>query len=68
MPPSTPPPSPQGPTHVYRWDLDKTYLRTDFDSFRELIKTAFEKPEDKRSVPGASALLRELRQGGAARI
>ncbi len=58
----------QAPTHVYRWDLDKTYLRTDFDSLRELIKTAFEKPEDKRAVPGASALLRELRQGGAARI
>jgi hypothetical protein len=61
-------PSPQAPTHVYRWDLDKTYLRTEFDSFRELIRTAFEKPEDKRAVPGASALLRELRQGGAARI
>jgi hypothetical protein len=57
-----------GPTHVYRWDLDKTYLRTEFDTVRALIKTAFEKPEDKRAVPGASALLRELRQGGLARI
>ena len=57
-----------GPTHVYRWDLDKTYLRTEFDSLRALIKTAFEKPEDKLAVPGASALLRELRQGGLARI
>jgi hypothetical protein len=57
-----------GPTHVYRWDLDKTYLRTEFDTVIALIKTAFEKPEEKRAVPGASALLRELRQGGAARI
>ncbi len=56
------------PTHVYRWDLDKTYLRTEFDTFRDLIRTAFEKPEDKRAVPGASALLRELRQGGLGRI
>jgi hypothetical protein len=56
------------PTHVYRWDLDKTYLKTEFDSFRDMLKTAFEKPEDKLAVPGASALLRELRQGGAARI
>jgi hypothetical protein len=60
--------TPTGPTHVYRWDLDKTYLRTEFDSLRALIKTAFEKPEEKRAVPGASALLRELRQGGLARI
>jgi hypothetical protein len=59
---------PGGPTHVYRWDLDKTYLRTDFDTFRALLRTAFEKPEEKRAVPGASALLRELRQGGLARI
>jgi hypothetical protein len=56
------------PTHVYRWDLDKTYLRTEFDSLRDMLRTAFEKPEDKLAVPGASALLRELRQGGLARI
>ena len=69
MPDTTsPPPSASGPTHVYRWDLDKTYLKTDFDSFRALLRTAFEKPEDKLAVPGASALLRELRQGGSARI
>ncbi len=63
-----PPQIPSGPTHVYRWDLDKTYLKTDFDTIRALIKTAFEKPEEKLAVPGASALLRELRQGGSARI
>ncbi len=46
---------------VYRWDLDKTYLRTEFDTVKDLLRTAFEPPSRKRTVPGASALLRELR-------
>ncbi len=46
---------------VYRWDLDKTYLRTEFDTVRDLLRTAFETAEDKRAVPGAPALLREIR-------
>jgi hypothetical protein len=45
---------------AYRWDLDKTYLRTEFDSVRDLVRTAFESHKDKRTVPGAGALLREL--------
>lgn len=45
---------------VYRWDLDKTYLDTDFDSVRGLLRSAVEPARDKRAVPGASALLREL--------
>ena len=49
---------------IYRWDLDKTYLRTEFDTVRNLVKTAFERPGDKRTVPGAAALLRELRASG----
>jgi hypothetical protein len=56
------------PTHIYRWDLDKTYLRTEFDTLKQLLRSAFEKAEDKKAVPGASALLRELRAGGGARI
>ncbi|MFO0670281.1 MAG: hypothetical protein U0235_11735 [Polyangiaceae bacterium] len=24
-------------SHVTRWDLDKTYLRTEFDSMRDLV-------------------------------
>ncbi len=48
--------------HIFRWDLDKTYLKTDFDSIRDLIKTALQKPEDKQNVPGAVALLREIRR------
>jgi len=46
---------------VYRWDLDKTYLHTEFDTVRDLLHTAFETPASKRTVPGAAALLRELR-------
>jgi len=45
---------------VARWDLDKTYLRTDFDTLRDLLRTAIERPDQKRTVPGAAALLREL--------
>jgi hypothetical protein len=52
------------PRHVFRWDLDKTYLRTDFDTVRDLVKSAFEKATDKRAVPGAPALLRALKAAG----
>jgi hypothetical protein len=48
------------PPFIARWDLDKTYLRTDFDTLRDLVRTAFERPDQKRTVPGAAALLREL--------
>jgi hypothetical protein len=46
--------------HIYRWDLDKTYLRTDFDTVRDLIRTAMQKPEEKVNVPGVVTLLKEL--------
>ncbi|MDP2306575.1 MAG: hypothetical protein Q8P18_11180 [Pseudomonadota bacterium] len=45
---------------VYRWDLDKTYLQTDIDSVRGLVRSAIEPASAKRAVPGAPALLREL--------
>jgi hypothetical protein len=45
---------------IYRWDLDKTYLSTDFDSLKGLWRAAFEKAEDKLTFPGARSLLREL--------
>ena len=63
---AAPPPPP--PQHVYRWDLDKTYLKTEFDSLKALIRSAFEGAEAKQAVPGAAALLRELRAGGKSRI
>lgn len=56
---------PSEPQMVARWDLDKTYLRTEFDTVRDLVRTAIERPDRKRSVPGAAALLRELSACGA---
>ena len=52
------------PTHIARWDLDKTYLRTEFDTLRELVKTALERPDQKRTNPGASTLMREMVRAG----
>ncbi len=51
---------PRPPKRIYRWDLDKTYLQTDFDTFRQLLRTALQKAHEKVAVPGASALIREL--------
>jgi hypothetical protein len=45
---------------VYRWDLDKTYLSTEFDTVRDLLRTALESARKKKTVPGAAALLREI--------
>jgi len=52
------------PRHIARWDLDKTYLRTEFDTLRDLVKTAFERPDEKRTNPGAATLLREMVRAG----
>lgn len=52
------------PPFIARWDLDKTYLRTDFDTLRDLVRTAIERPDQKRTVPGAASLLRELGRAG----
>ncbi len=59
---------PEKLVHVFRWDLDKTYLRTEFDSFRDLVKSALEEARDKQAYPGATALLRSLRQTPGHRI
>ncbi len=53
---------------VYRWDLDKTYLDTDFHSLRGLVRTATEPAHRKRALPGATALLRALCQKDDARV
>jgi hypothetical protein len=53
---------------VYRWDLDKTYLRTEFDTLRDIVRTAFEPASRKRSYPGAGTLLREIRSTDPAAI
>jgi hypothetical protein len=52
--------------HIARWDLDKTYLRTEFDTLRDLVRTALERPDQKMTNPGASTLLRELVRCGMA--
>lgn len=57
LPPGVPP-----PRHTFRWDLDKTYLRTEFDSLADLARSAIETAADKQAYPGATALLRALRQ------
>lgn len=54
--------------HVFRWDLDKTYLRTEFDSFGDLVKSAIETAADKKTYPGATALLRTLSQSDGYRV
>ena len=52
--------------HIARWDLDKTYLRTEFDTLRDLVRTALERPDQKLTNPGASTLLREIVRNGMA--
>jgi hypothetical protein len=52
------------PRHIARWDLDKTYLRTEFDTIRDIVRTALERPDEKRTNPGASTLLREMVRAG----
>src|SRR5580692_9749278 len=58
------PSDPRVPRHIARWDLDKTYLRTEFDTLRDLVKTALERPDQKRTNPGAATLLREMVRAG----
>ncbi len=48
-------------TLVCRWDLDKTYLRSEFSTIRQLLRTAFERAEDKVDVPGVAELIKALR-------
>src|SRR5947207_15272997 len=48
-------------TLVCRWDLDKTYLRSEFSTLRQLLRTAFERAEDKVEVPGVAELIKALR-------
>ncbi len=45
---------------VFLWDIDKTYLDTKFETFKGLIRTAFEKAFQKRNVPGTATLIRAL--------
>jgi hypothetical protein len=57
-----PPPASPPARVVYRWDLDKTYLKSEFGTLREMVKIPFEKAEDKVAAPGVAALMRGLRE------
>lgn len=53
----------RGPIDI--WDIDKTYLESEFESIRDLLRGAFERAIDKRTKPGMRAVLRALRRGTA---
>jgi len=48
-------------TVIYRWDLDKTYLKSDFESLRKMMRVPFERARDKIDEPGVVALIRALK-------
>ena len=47
---------------TFRWDLDKTYLRTEFENLRKMVRIPFEAGSDKVHMPGVPELLCELRR------
>jgi hypothetical protein len=47
-------------SHIFRWDLDKTYLATEFDTAMDIWRTFRQTAEEKRNIPGADSLLRAL--------
>lgn len=47
--------------HIFRWDLDKTYLKTEFASVRDLVRTARTPAEGRENIPGSAALMRAIR-------
>ncbi len=47
---------------IFVWDIDKTYLASEIDSLRGMLKIPFEFAIDKRTIPGADNLLRLLRR------
>ena len=56
------------PEVVYRWDLDKTYLQTEFSTVRGLLQAAVEGAHRKQAIPGVRALLRGLSQSHETRV
>ncbi len=45
---------------VFIWDLDKTYLDTKWGTLGALIRTAFEKGDKKKNIPGAKVLVQSM--------
>ncbi len=50
---------------LYVWDIDNTYLISEYKSLRDLIRIRFESALDKTPVPGAVQLLRTVRRCAA---
>ncbi|MEC9071943.1 MAG: phosphatase domain-containing protein [Myxococcota bacterium] len=48
---------------IFYWDIDKTYLATEFETLSGLVSTSLEMAADKRSIAGTDVLLRALRRG-----
>jgi hypothetical protein len=48
---------------VYLFDIDNTYLMTEWSGLRDLIRIRFEAAIDKRPVAGAPEMLQALRRG-----
>lgn len=48
--------------HIFHWDLDRTYLKTNFDTFGDLVRTARSGAEERENIPGSAALIRAIRQ------
>ncbi len=61
------PRGPSRPVVTFRWDLDKTYLKTEFERFYRLVRLPFERAADKAHVPGVPELVRGLRRTALAR-
>lgn len=48
---------------IFVWDVDKTYLDTDFKSIWGLLRIPLEMAIDKTIIPGTAATLQECRRG-----
>lgn len=46
---------------MFRWDLDKTYLKTEFDTVSDLLRIARLTAEERENIPGSAALLRAIK-------
>jgi len=52
-------------SYITRWDVDQTYLRLETAAVRELWVRIVERPDRRRSVPGAATVLREVAAAGS---
>jgi len=55
------------PPLLCRWDLDKTYLRSEFETLRQLWRTAWERGADKIEIPGGPAVVKALHAAASRR-